>query len=86
MALTREDILKDKELVSTLADYGFKRNGESYNNKEEAIDGFLEDYRALQSNTVSAGKFINFVSNLNDDDPEEAEFKQRLGKLYKKVR
>ena len=85
MALTREDILKDKELVSTLADYGFKRNGESYNTKEEAIDGFLEDYRALQSNTVSAGKFINFVSNLNDDDPEEAEFKQRLGKLYKKV-
>ena len=85
MALTREDILKDKELVSTLSDYGFKRNGESYNTKEEAIDGFLEDYRALQSNTVSAGKFINFVSNLNDDDPEEAEFKQRLGKLYKKV-
>jgi len=37
MSLTREDILKDKELVSTLADYGFKRNNELYDSKEEAI-------------------------------------------------
>ena len=85
MSLTREDILKDKELVSTLADYGFKRNGELYDSKEEAVDSFLEDYRALQSNTVSAAKFINFVNNLDDDKPDDADFKQRLSKLYKVV-
>ena len=85
MSLTREDILKDKELVSTLADYGFKRNNELYDSKEEAVDSFLEDYRALQSNTVSAAKFINFVNNLDDDKPDDADFKQRLSKLYKVV-
>ena len=85
MSLTREDILKDKDLVATLTDYGFKRNGELYDSKEEAIDSFLEDYRALQSNTISAAKFINFVSNLEDEKPEDAEFKQRLSKLYKVV-
>lgn len=85
MSLTREDIIKDEELVSTLVDYGFKRNGETYDSAEEAIDNFLEDYRALQSNTISAAKFINFVSNLEDEKPEDAEFKQRLSKLYKVV-
>ena len=85
MSLTREDIIKDKELVATLAEYGFKRNGETYDSAEEAIDGFLEDYRALQSNTVSAAKFINFVNNLDDEKPDDAEFKQRLSKLYKVV-
>jgi len=85
MSLTREDILKDKELVATLTDYGFKRNGELYDSKEDAVDSFLEDYRALQSNTISAAKFINFVNNLDDEKPDDAEFKQRLSKLYKVV-
>ena len=85
MSLTREDILKDKELVSTLADYGFKRNNELYDSKEEAIDSFLEDYRALQSNSVSAAKFISFVNNLDDEKPEDAKFKKNLSKLYKTV-
>ena len=61
MALTREDIIKDKELVSALNNYGFRRNGELYDSKEEAIDSFLEDYRALQSNSVSAAKFIRYL-------------------------
>ncbi len=85
MALTREDIIKDKELVSALNDYGFRRNGESYDSKEEAIDSFLDDYRALQSNSVSAAKFISFVNNLDDEKPEDAEFKKNLSKLYKTV-
>ena len=71
MSLTREDIIKDEELVSTLVDYGFKRNGETYDSAEEAVDSFLEDYRAIQSNTISTAKFMNFVSNLNDNDKEE---------------
>ena len=85
MALTREDIIKDKELVSALNDYGFRRNGESYDSKEEAIDSFLDDYRALQSNSVSAAKFISFVNNLDDEKPEDAKFKKNLSKLYKTV-
>ena len=47
MALTREDIIKDPELMKTLAEYGVRRNGDTYNSKEEAVDSFLEDYRAI---------------------------------------
>ena len=83
MALTREDIIKDPELMKTLAQYGVRRNGETYNSKEEAVDSFLEDYRALQSNTISAAKFIGFVNDI--DEEKDGEFKQNLGNLYKKV-
>jgi len=83
MALTREDIIKDPELMKTLAQYGVRRNGETYNSKEEAVDSFLEDYRALQSNTISAAKFIGFVNDI--DEEKDGEFKKNLGNLYKKV-
>ena len=84
MALTREDIIKDKELVSALNNYGFRRNGELYASKEEAIDSFLEDYRALQSNSVSAAKFISFVNNLDDEKPEDAKFKKNSSAITRK--
>jgi len=83
MALTREDIIKDPELMKTLAQYGVRRNGDTYDSKEEAVDSFLEDYRALQSNTISAAKFIGFVNDI--DEEKDGEFKQNLGKLYSRV-
>ena len=85
MALTREDIIKNDKLVSTLTEYGHRRNGKTYDSKEEAVDSFLEDYRALQANTISTAKFMNFVNNLNDDNEEDAKFKKDLGELYKVV-
>lgn len=85
MAVTREDIIKNDKLMETLTEYGFRRNGDIYNSKEEAVDSFLEDYRAVQANTISTAKFMNFVSNLNDDNEEDANFKKDLGELYKVV-
>ena len=85
MAVTREDIIKNDKLMETLTEYGFRRNGDIYNSKEEAVDSFLEDYRAVQANTISTAKFMNFVSNLNDEDKEDANFKKDLGELYKVV-
>ena len=63
MAVTRKDIIKNDKFMETLADYGFRRNGDVYASQEEAVDSFLEDYRAVQANTISTAKFMNFVSN-----------------------
>tara|TARA_R110000824_G_scaffold400495_1_gene608111 strand:+ start:1179 stop:6338 length:5160 start_codon:yes stop_codon:yes gene_type:complete len=85
MAVTREDIIKNDKFMETLADYGFRRNGDMYNSQEEAVDSFLEDYRAVQANTISTVKFMNFVDNIDDNNKEDAQFKKDLGELYKVV-
>jgi hypothetical protein len=85
MAVTRKDIIKNDKFMETLADYGFRRNGDVYASQEEAVDSFLEDYRAVQANTISTAKFMNFVSNIDDNNEEDAKFKKDLGELYKVV-
>lgn len=85
MAITREDLIKNNKFLETLTAYGLRRNGDVYESKEEAVDGFLEDYRAVQANTISTAKFMNFVNNIDDNNKQDAEFKKNLGELYKVV-
>ena len=78
--LTAEKLLENDELVDTLIQHSQDRYGETPKTKEEALETFLEDYRAVQSNTYSAVKFKNYVENMTDDSKRKA-----LGKLYETV-
>ena len=78
--LTAKELLKNDELVDTLIQHSRDRYGKTPKTKEEALETFLEDYRAVQSNTYSAVKFKNYVENMQDDSKRKA-----LGKLYETV-
>ena len=78
--LTAKELLKNDELVDTLIQHSRDRYGKTPKTKEEALETFLEDYRAVQSNTYSAVKFKNYVENMRDDSKRKA-----LGKLYETV-
>ena len=75
--LTVKELLNDEEFVSTLVNHSKDRYGKTPKSKQEAFNTFLDDYRAIQSNTYSAIKFRNYVQNMEDQEQ-----KQALGKLY----
>ena len=75
--LTVKELLNNKEFVSTLVNHSKDRYGKTPKSKQEAFNIFLDDYRAIQSNTYSAIKFRNYVQNMEDQEQ-----KQALGKLY----
>ena len=78
--LTRKDLLKDTEFMETVLDYRADRYGSTYDNLGEALDDFMEDYRAMQTNTFSTLSFARYAEGIEDQ-----EFKKRFADAYKKV-
>lgn len=78
--LTRKDLLKDTEFMETVLDYRADRYGSTYDNLGEALDDFMEDYRAMQTNTFSTLSFARYAEGIEDLD-----FKKRFADAYRKV-
>jgi len=78
--LTRKDLLKDTEFMETVLDYRADRYGSTYDNLGEALDDFMEDYRAMQTNTFSTLSFARYADGIEDQN-----FKKRFADAYRKV-
>jgi len=82
---TLEDIIKNPKFVSTLIKYEEDRGIEPSETPLDAAKNFLSDYRYMQSNTLGAFGFVNYVKSIDEEDPQNLEYKQNLGKLYQAV-
>lgn len=80
-----EDLIKNPKFVKTLIKYEEDRGKDPSLTPLEAAKEFLSDYRYLQANTVGAFDFVNYVESIDENDPEQAEYKTNLGKLYQAV-
>lgn len=82
---TLQDLIKNEDFVRTLMQYEEDRGMEPSNTPLEAAQNFLSDYRYLQSNTVGAYDFVNYVKGIDDSTEDGVAYKQNLGRLYKAV-